>query len=50
MEHIGKLEKRLWSSADVLRSTSNFASNEYFHACYGAYFSKARMLAISQSP
>ena len=38
MEHIGKLEKRLWSSADVLRSTSNFASNEYFMPVMGLIF------------
>ncbi|MEP3920460.1 N-6 DNA methylase [Ascidiaceihabitans sp.] len=38
MEHIGSLEKRLWSSADVLRSTSNFASNEYFMPVMGLIF------------
>ena len=38
MEHIGNLEKRLWSSADVLRSTSNFASNEYFMPVMGLIF------------
>ena len=38
MEHIGKLEKRLWSSADVLRTASNFASNEYFMPVMGLIF------------
>ena len=38
MEHIGNLEKRLWSSADVLRSSSNFASNEYFMPIMGLIF------------
>lgn len=38
MEHIGNLERRLWSSADVLRSTSNFASNEYFMPVMGLIF------------
>jgi type I restriction enzyme M protein len=38
LEHIGNLEKRLWSSADVLRSTSNFASNEYFMPVMGLIF------------
>ena len=38
MEHIGNLEKRLWSSADVLRSSSNFASNEYFMPVMGLIF------------
>ena len=30
MEHVGEIEKRLWSVADHLRANSNFASNEYF--------------------
>ncbi|MEH6739898.1 MAG: type I restriction-modification system subunit M N-terminal domain-containing protein [Sulfitobacter sp.] len=38
VQHIGNLEKRLWSSADVLRSTSNFASNEYFMPVMGLIF------------
>ncbi|MBT53529.1 MAG: DNA methyltransferase [Mameliella sp.] len=38
MERIGNLERRLWSSADVLRSTSNFASNEYFMPVMGLIF------------
>lgn len=38
MEHIGKLERRLWTSADVLRSTSSFASNEYFMPVMGLIF------------
>ena len=38
MEHIGKIEKRLWSSADNLRANSNFASNEYFLPVMGLIF------------
>ena len=38
MEHIGELEKRLWSSADNLRANSNFASNEYFLPVMGLIF------------
>lgn len=38
MENIGNLEKRLWSSADVLRSSSSFASNEYFMPVMGLIF------------
>ncbi|MCR9257687.1 MAG: SAM-dependent methyltransferase [Alphaproteobacteria bacterium] len=38
MEHIGKLEKRLWTSADSLRANSNFASNEYFMPVMGLIF------------
>lgn len=38
MEHISKLEKRLWSTADSLRANSNFASNEYFMPIMGLIF------------
>ena len=38
MEHVGELEKRLWSSADNLRANSNFASNEYFLPVMGLIF------------
>ena len=38
MEHIGEIEKRLWSSADNLRANSNFASNEYFLPVMGLIF------------
>ena len=38
MEHIGEIEKRLWSSADNLRATSPFASNEYFLPVMGLIF------------
>ena len=38
MEHIGEVEKRLWSGADNLRANSNFASNEYFLPVMGLIF------------
>ena len=38
MEHIGEIEKRLWSGADNLRANSNFASNEYFLPVMGLIF------------
>ncbi len=38
MQHIGEIEKRLWSSADNLRANSNFASNEYFLPVMGLIF------------
>ncbi|MDE0179037.1 MAG: N-6 DNA methylase, partial [Gammaproteobacteria bacterium] len=38
MEHIGEIEKRLWSSADNLRANSPFASNEYFLPVMGLIF------------
>ncbi len=38
LEHIGEIEKRLWSSADNLRANSNFASNEYFLPVMGLIF------------
>ena len=38
MEHVGEIEKRLWSSADNLRANSPFASNEYFLPVMGLIF------------
>ena len=38
MEHIGELEKHLWTGADTLRANSNFASNEYFLPVMGLIF------------
>ncbi|RBI76175.1 SAM-dependent DNA methyltransferase [Roseovarius sp. TE539] len=38
MEHVGEIEKRLWSVADHLRANSNFASNEYFLPVMGLIF------------
>jgi type I restriction enzyme M protein len=38
LEQIGKIERRLWSSADSLRANSNFASNEYFMPVMGLIF------------
>ena len=38
MEHLGEIEKRLWSSADSLRANSPFASNEYFLPVMGLIF------------
>ena len=38
MEHIGDIERRLWSSADNLRANSSFASNEYFLPVMGLIF------------
>ena len=38
MEHIGEIEKRLWSSADNLRANSPFAGNEYFLPVMGLIF------------
>ena len=38
LEHIGEIEKQLWSSADNLRANSNFASNEYFLPVMGLIF------------
>ncbi len=38
LEHIGAIEKKLWSSADTLRANSNFASNEYFLPVMGLIF------------
>ena len=38
MEHVGEIEKQLWSVADHLRANSNFASNEYFLPVMGLIF------------
>lgn len=38
LEHIEKIEKRLWSAADTLRANSNYASNEYFLPVMGLVF------------
>lgn len=38
LQHIGKIEKDLWSVADHLRANSNFASNEYFMPVMGLIF------------
>ena len=38
LEHIEAIEKRLWSAADLLRSSSNYASNEYFLPVMGLVF------------
>ncbi len=51
MEHIGELEKRLWSSADNLRANSPFASNEYFLPVMGLIFLRhahSRFLRIKE--
>ena len=51
MEHIGELEKRLWSSADSLRANSNFTSNEYFLPVTGLIFLRhaySRFLKIKE--
>ncbi|MFN3130277.1 N-6 DNA methylase [Roseibium sp.] len=49
MENIEAIEKRLWSSADTLRSNSNFSSNEYFLPVMGLIFLRhafSRFLAV----
>jgi len=38
LEHIEAIEKRLWRAADLLRSSSNYASNEYFLPVMGLVF------------
>ena len=38
LENIEAIEKRLWSAADMLRSSSNYASNEYFMPVMGVIF------------
>ncbi|MEA5477533.1 hypothetical protein VB774_07860 [Pseudanabaena galeata UHCC 0370] len=38
LEHIEAIEKRLWGAADILRSNSNYASNEYFMPVMGLIF------------
>ncbi|MCC6207506.1 MAG: N-6 DNA methylase [Gammaproteobacteria bacterium] len=49
LEHIEAIEKRLWSAADLLRSSSNYASNEYFLPVMGLVFLRhaySRYLAV----
>ncbi len=38
LENIEAIEKRLWSVADLLRTGSNYASNEYFMPVMGLVF------------
>lgn len=38
LENIEAIERRLWGSADTLRSNSNYASNEYFMPVMGLIF------------
>ena len=38
LENIEKIENRLWSAADTLRTNSNYASNEYFMPVMGLVF------------
>lgn len=38
LENIEAIEKRLWNAADTLRSSSNYASNEYFIPVMGLIF------------
>lgn len=38
LENIEAIEKRLWSAADLLRTGSNYASNEYFMPVMGLVF------------
>ncbi|MXX15217.1 MAG: N-6 DNA methylase [Gemmatimonadetes bacterium] len=38
LEHIEKIERRLWGAADTLRANSNYASNEYFLPVMGLVF------------
>jgi len=38
LQHIGEIEKRLWTVADHLRANSNFSSNEYFMPVMGLIF------------
>lgn len=49
LENIEAVEKRLWSAADTLRSSSNYASNEYFVPVMGLIFLRhaySRFLAV----
>lgn len=51
LEHIEKIEKRLWSAADTLRANSNYASNEYFLPVMGLVFLRhaySRFLALKE--
>lgn len=48
-DNIEAIERRLWGSADTLRSNSNYASNEYFLPVMGLIFLRhaySRFLAI----
>src|SRR5258706_3393400 len=38
LQEIGEIERRLWKSADMLRSNSTFAANEYFLPLMGLIF------------
>ena len=38
LEHIEKIERRLWGAADTLRANSPYASNEYFLPVMGLVF------------
>jgi hypothetical protein len=38
LKNIEAIEKRLWNAADTLRSSSNYASNEYFIPVMGLIF------------
>ncbi|MBI1386739.1 MAG: N-6 DNA methylase [Rhizobiales bacterium] len=52
LEHIGEIERRLWSSADNLRANSNFASNEYFMPVMGLIFLRhaySRFLKVKEA-
>ena len=49
LEHIQKIERRLWSAADTLRANSGLASNEYFLPVMGLVFLRhaySRYLAV----
>ncbi len=49
LEHIGAIERRLWSAADTLRANSEYASNEYFLPVMGLVFLRhaySRYLAV----
>jgi len=49
LENIEAIEKRLWSAADLLRTGSNYASNEYFMPVMGLIFLKKQKQSISMS-
>jgi type I restriction enzyme M protein len=52
LEQIEAIEKRLWKAADTLRSSSNYASNEYFLPVMGLVFLRhaySRFLAVKDS-
>src|SRR3989338_8509439 len=49
LENIEAIEKRLWSAADILRTNSNYASNQYFMPVMGLVFLRhaySRYLAV----